>query len=340
LAPGQEAYYEASVARGLDDYYAGRGESPGSWVGAAAGELGLAGSVDEGALRTLMRGEDPASGARLRPLVQPRTVRVERLDAATRERRMVERELRPVAGFDLVFSTPKSVSLLHALGDERVRVEVAAAHEAAWHAALGYLEREACVIRKGRNGVERERGSGFVAAAFQHRTSRAGDPHLHTHVIVANAARAADGVWRALDGDLLLRTHRLAARYLYEAQLRYELTTRLGVAWRPVREGMAELEGIPRAVVGEFSTRRRQILEHVAAVGGQGWRAAQVAAIATRDRKQWVELDVARRDWARAPPSMASARTSSAACSAATPGDGRALPRRTPLPATCCRPMA
>jgi conjugative relaxase-like TrwC/TraI family protein len=298
LASGQEAYYEASVARGLDDYYAGRGESPGSWVGAAAAELGLVGVVGDGALGALMRGEDPASGGRLRPPVSVRTIRVERLDPATGERRLVEKELRPVAGFDLVFSTPKSVSLLHALGDEEVRVQLAAAHEAAWRAALAYLEREACVIRKGRNGVERERGSGFVAAAFQHRTSRAGDPHLHTHVVVANAARAADGVWRALDGDLLLRTHRLAAGYLYEAQLRCELTTRLGVAWRPVRNGMAELAGVPDAVVREFSTRRRQILAHIAEVGGEGWRAAQVAAIATRERKQWVDMAVARRDWA------------------------------------------
>jgi conjugative relaxase-like TrwC/TraI family protein len=298
LAPGQEAYYEASVARGLDDYYAGRGESPGSWVGVAAAELGLVGVVGDGALRTLMRGEDPVSGARLRPPVAVRTIRVERLDPATGERRLVERELRPVAGFDLVFSTPKSVSLLHALGDEQVRVQVAAAHEAAWRAALGYVEREACVIRKGRNGAERERGSGFAAAAFQHRTSRAGDPHLHTHVIVANAAHSDDGVWRALDGDLLLRAHRLAAGYLYEAQLRYELTTRLGVAWRPVRDGMAELAGVPDAVVREFSTRRRQILEHHAEVGETGWRAAQVAAIATRDRKQWVDMEMARRNWA------------------------------------------
>jgi conjugative relaxase-like TrwC/TraI family protein len=84
-----------------------------------------------------------------------------------------------VAGFDL-FSTPKSVSLPHALGDERVRIAVAAAHEAAWRAALGYLEREGCVVRKGRSGAERERGAGFVAAAFKHRTSRAGDPQEGT----------------------------------------------------------------------------------------------------------------------------------------------------------------
>ncbi len=298
LAPGQEAYYEASVAQGVDDYYAGRGESPGVWVGAGAAELGLVGVVGEGALGKLMRGEDPASGTRLRPPVAVRTIQVERLDPATGERRRVERELRPVAGFDLVFSVPKSVSLLHALGDDATRFQVAQAHQAAWQAAVAYLEREACVVRKGRNGVEREHGSGLVAAAFAHRTSRAQDPHLHTHVVVANAARSADGVWRALDGDLILRTHRLAAGYLYQAQLRYELTTRLGVGWRPVVQGMAELRGVPETVVREFSTRRRQILKHLAEHGTDGWRAAQVAAITTRDRKAPLDLEALRADWA------------------------------------------
>ena len=231
-----------------------------------------------------MRGEDPSSGARLRPPVAVRPIHVERLDAATGERRRVERELRPVAGFDLVFSVPKSVSLLHALGDDATRFEVAQAHQAAWQAALAYLEREACVVRKGRNGVEREHAAGFVAAAFAHRTSRAQDPHLHTHVVVANAARSAGGVWRELDGDLILRTHRLAAGYLYQAQLRYELTARLGVGWRPVVQGMAELRGVPEEVVREFSTRRQQILTHLAEQGTDGWRAAQVAAITTRER--------------------------------------------------------
>ncbi len=298
LAPGQEAYYEASVAQGVDDYYAGRGESPGVWVGAGAAELGLVGVIAEGALGTLMRGEDPSSGARLRPPVAVRTIYVERLDAATGERHRVARELRPVAGFDLVFSVPKSVSLLHALGDEATRFAVAQAHQAAWQAALCYLEREACVIRKGRNGVDREHGSGLVAAAFAHRTSRAQDPHLHTHVVVANAARSTDGVWRALDGDLILRSHRLAAGYLYQAQLRYELTTRLGVGWRPVVQGMAELRGVSETAVREFSTRRRQILTHLAEQGTDGWRAAQVAAITTRDRKQPLDLEALRADWA------------------------------------------
>src|SRR6266540_3340170 len=50
LTPGQEGYYERSVAAGLDDYYAGRGESPGVWTGRGARALELEGLVHEGEL--------------------------------------------------------------------------------------------------------------------------------------------------------------------------------------------------------------------------------------------------------------------------------------------------
>jgi conjugative relaxase-like TrwC/TraI family protein len=297
LSPGQEAYYESSVAQGLDDYYAGRGESPGVWHGGGAAGLGLLGVVADGDLGRLMRGVDPATQSQLRAVAAVRLVRVGQLDAATGERRLVERELRPVAGFDLVFSAPKSVSLLHALGDERVRFETSQAHQAAWQAAFSYLEETACVTRRGRNGVVREWGAGFVASAFAHRTSRALDPHLHTHVIVANTAQSADGKWRALDGDLLLRTHRLAAGSLYQAQLRYELTARLGVDWQPAVKGMAEIRGVSDAVLRAFSTRRAQVVAHLAEHATEGWRAAQVAAIATRDAKSTPDLLELRGEW-------------------------------------------
>ena len=196
-----------------------------------------------------------------------------------------------------MFSAPKSVSLLHALGDERVRFEASQAHQAAWQAALSYLEETACVTRRGRNGVVREWGAGFVASAFAHRTSRALDPHLHTHVIVANMTQSPDGKWRALDGDLLLRTHRLAAGSLYQAQLRCELTNRLGVDWQPAVKGMAEIRGVPDVVLRAFSTRRAQVVAHLAEHATQGWRAAQVAAVATRDAKSTPDLDALRQEW-------------------------------------------
>jgi conjugative relaxase-like TrwC/TraI family protein len=298
LTVGQEAYYEQEVAGGLDDYYAGRGESPGVWAGRGAAALGLAGVVEEGELGTLLRGFDPASSKRLRTPVAHRTITVERLDPETGKLVEEKKRLAPVAGFDLVFSCPKSVSLLHALtDDEEVRRAVSEGHEAAWRAALAYLESEACVTRRGEGGTIRERADGFVSAAFRHRTSRAQDPHLHTHVIVANLARSPDGEWRALDGNCLLRTYRLAAGYLYEAELRFALSHLLGIEWTEPVKGMAETVGVPDRALRAFSTRRRTLLEHMEARGGEGFRAARVAALATRERKEEVSLERLRAEW-------------------------------------------
>ncbi|MGH3036642.1 MAG: relaxase domain-containing protein, partial [Gaiellaceae bacterium] len=144
LTVGQEAYYEQQVATGVDDYYAGRGESPGIWAGSGAAELGLDGVVEDGDLGTLLRGVDPASGKTLRAPVAWRTITVRTLDPESGEWREEKKRLAPVVGFDLVFSCPKSVSLLHALTeDESVCRAVSEAHESAWQAALAYLEREA-----------------------------------------------------------------------------------------------------------------------------------------------------------------------------------------------------
>jgi hypothetical protein len=128
LSPGQEAYYERSVAAGIDDYYAGRGESPGVWVGAGATALGLDGVVEDGQLGQLISGRDPMTSVRLRSHPPRKRIAMERIDPANGEAYMEEKTLKPVAGYDLVFSSPKGVSLLHALGDEEVRHAVNQAH--------------------------------------------------------------------------------------------------------------------------------------------------------------------------------------------------------------------
>jgi conjugative relaxase-like TrwC/TraI family protein len=298
LTLGQEAYYEQQVAGGLDDYYAGRGESPGIWAGSGAAELELSGVVAEGDLGTLLHGVNPASKESLRVPVRERTITVRVLDVESGGWREEQKRLAPVSGFDLVFSCPKSVSVLHALTeDERVRREVSEAHEAAWRAAVAYLEREACVVRRGHGGAIREHGQGFVAAAFRHRTSRAQDPHLHTHVIVANMTRTNDGEWRALDGEAILKTYRLGAGYLYEAQLRHELTRRLGLEWTEPVKGMGELAQVPEEALRAFSTRRRSLVEHMEALGTEGFAASRVAALATREAKEQVDLPQLREQW-------------------------------------------
>jgi conjugative relaxase-like TrwC/TraI family protein len=189
-----------------------------------------------------------------------------------------------VPGFDVTFSAPKSVSVLFGIGDDAMRATIRRAHETAVRDAFGYLERQAAVARRGPAGRISVRGHGFVAAAFRHRTSRAGDPQLHTHVLVANLVHADDGRWSALDSRRLY-AHAKTAGYLYEASLRAELTRHLGVAWTPVRNGIADVAGMPQHVLRAFSRRREQIEQELARRGQSGPRAAQAATLQTRRRK-------------------------------------------------------
>ena len=106
-------------------------------------------------------------------------------------------------------------------------------------------------------------GSGLLAAAFEHRTSRAGDPQVHTHVLVVNAVRRPDGLWAALDGRLLYAESKTAG-YVHEAAFRRELVRELGVEWGPVHRGIAELEGVPADVRRAFSRRTREIDAYLA----------------------------------------------------------------------------
>ncbi len=260
LRAGQENYYLAAVAHGVEDYYSERGEVPGRWIGSGADELGLTGEVDDDDFHMVLSGVDPSSGLRLR------------------------RSNASVSGFDVTLSAPKSVSLLWALGDERISAAIVVAHESAVDATIGYLEREAIRSRRGHNGVDVVEGGGVIGAAFRHRTSRAGDPQLHTHVVIANATRCEDGVWRALDGRLPY-AHARTAGFLYQAELRHALTQSLGLAWEPVVKGVAEVSGMPVQVLREFSRRRIAIELAAAARGDSSIRARRRIADETRPTK-------------------------------------------------------
>jgi conjugative relaxase-like TrwC/TraI family protein len=140
----------------VEDYYLGSGEAPGRWVGAGSTRLDLSGVVEADDLRAVLDSRCPATGRSL--------ITVRRPDR--------------LPGSDLTFSAPTSVSLLFALSDEKTSLAVRRAHDAAVAQAVGYLEREAGEVRRGKDGIGRLPGGGFVAGAFRHRTSRAGDPDL------------------------------------------------------------------------------------------------------------------------------------------------------------------
>ncbi|MFV8268287.1 MobF family relaxase [Mycolicibacterium peregrinum] len=177
-----------------------------------------------------------------------------------------------VAGYDLTFTPVKSVSALWALAPREISEQVLAAHHRAVADAIAFLERNAAFSRMGANGIAQVDTTGFIAAAFDHRDSRAGDPNLHTHVAISNKVMVIgpDGVprWLALDGDPLHKAT-VAASELYNTRLEAYLIEMLGVDFaetrtktdkRPVRE----IVGIPTDLLERWSARRTAIENRVA----------------------------------------------------------------------------
>jgi conjugative relaxase-like TrwC/TraI family protein len=273
-AAGGAEYYLDKVANNVDDYYLGRGEAPGQWVGQAATELGLAGQVDPGELRNLLAGMS-AAGEALGLQVQPGR--------------------RP--GYDLTFSAPKGLSLLWAFGTADVRNAISMAHDQAVASVIDHLSVEACFARRGHGGAELVEANGFIGAAFRHRTSRAGDPQLHTHVVVPNLVQGTDGRWSAPDGRHLY-TWKMTAGTLYRSALRAELAP-LGLAWDVRRNGLSELRDVPKAILRAFSKRRVDIETAMEVRGTSSQKSAETAALDSRERKPagGTEVDVRRETW-------------------------------------------
>lgn len=230
---GAGTYYVAEPG----GYYVAAGEPAGRWFGAGAARLGLNGvSFDPAAFVSVLAGMDPSGGVVLgRPFGEG-----------------------SVRGYDVTFSAPKSVSLLAALGDAAIRAEVHTAHDAAVEAVLDYVQRHALTRFRVDGEVMSVDAEGIVAGVFRQHVSRELDPQLHSHAVIANRVVSPDGRWLALDARTLVKDQ-TALSALYHAGLRAELTSRLGVAWREVDNGIAEMAGIDREVLEVFSLRSGQV---------------------------------------------------------------------------------
>ncbi len=203
------------------------------------------------------------------------------------------RQASVVIGYDVTFSAPKSVSLLWARADVATRTVIMDAFANATEAGLRYLEQHATFTGR---GPRRVRGDGLTGAAFTHLTSRAADPQLHRHVVLANTTRRPDGSTRALSGRELL-AHAKTAGYLATAQLQADLRARLGVRWKVVRSGIAEIDGVPRPAIEAMSTRRAEIDATADDLGVASAKGRRAIARATRAAKEYESLDVLEREW-------------------------------------------
>ncbi len=255
-------YYLEVVANSRDDYYAGRGEAPGIWLGGGAAALGLAGTVDAGQYLAVMQGRVPDG-----------------------EGHLLERSAgRKVLGWDLTFSSPKSLSLLWAIGDVEVSTAIRRAHDKAVAETVAWLEGAVARARRGHGGTTLHDVEGLVAAGFCHRTSRAGDPQLHTHVVVANAVKSVeDHRWTGLDSRGLY-SMQTAAGSIYQSALRAELAP-LGLRWAVRPDGLGESADIDHRLLRVFSTQRKRIEAELSTRDLTSAKAANVAAHRVRPAK-------------------------------------------------------
>jgi len=280
------AYLSRQVASGdstrrrgqsLEDFYSETRNPPGRWLGSGAADLGVSGEVSREQMLALFKhGAHPERKA----LVAQQVAAGTHLEAARSSAQLGRRfavfshgRRRAVAGYDLVFSPVKSVSLLWALGTEQVRREVESAHAEAVADVVGWVEANAVVTRPGAGSRDPQSTHGLIGAAFDHRESRHGDPDLHTHVAVSSKVRSmcdgpgGQGRWLALD-SAVLHCAAAAASERYTTRVEDALVRRLGVDFAPRADTLSpgrsvvrEVVDVPEELIGRFSRRRAHISE-------------------------------------------------------------------------------
>lgn len=254
-----------SLSTPLTRYYTEEGTPPGRWIGAGVASLRSAiqvgDTVTEAQLHLLIGlGRHPLSGEPL-GRAYPHYNAGANADG-------IPSHHRAVAGYDFTFSIPKSASVLWGVADARTQAIIVGAHHRAVAHVVAYLEREVAATRTGATvgdgAVAQVSVRGIIATAFDHFDSRAGDPHLHTHVVVSNKVQTVlDDKWRSLDGRPL-HAAVVALSELHEAIFTDELTRALGVGWQPRDRGRDRnaawaIIGIPKELVTHFSSRSHAI---------------------------------------------------------------------------------
>lgn len=337
---------DRSLSTPLTRYYAEAGSPPGFWLGAGVAALGNMSvriaaddQVSETQLQLLVgMGRDPITGAPLgraypeyRPVAERVAARVADLDptlgasarreavAAIEAEEAARGTRRAVAGYDFTFSIPKSASVLWAVADAGTQAVIADAHHAAVAEVVAFMEREVAATRTGataRDGaVAQVDVRGLVATAFDHYDSRAGDPHLHTHVVISNKVQTIlDGKWRSLDGRPM-HAATVALSELHEAVFADHLTRLFGMEWESRDLGRDRnpawaIASVPEKLVAEFSSRSRHIeveknrliAEYVEKHGRQPSAATIIklraqATLTTRPEKEVRSLAELTADW-------------------------------------------
>lgn len=268
---GDSAYYSHE-----DNYYAS-GSLESRWLGDGAEKLGLKGEVANADMDAIRQGKLPDG---------------------TDLSRMVNGVNKHRSGYDLTFSAPKSVSMMILIGGDRRLLD-------AWNRSVenGMKEVEKLISARITDSGKTDTvlTGNMVAALYNHDTSRALDPQIHTHALVFNTTFAEDK-WRALASDTRMKTGfgenlyalQVAIGNLVLQPFRQE-AEKLGYETVAAgKNGLWELKDVP---VAPFSTRSQAISE--AAGPDASKKSRDVAALDTRQAKAWADPDLLKAEWCR-----------------------------------------
>lgn len=259
---------DAAVAYYLDErkenYYLNGIDKQGHWFGGAAQPLGLSGIVEREPFRNLLDGFSPDGS---KALVQ---------NAGKSDRQ---------ACWDMTFNAPKAVSVFWAMSTPEVRREIEAIHRQSVETSLEKAEQVGGITRRGPGGRIHERAE-LLWATFQEGTSRAQDPHLHTHAVLLNFAQRADGTTGSLHSTNLFRW-KMALGAIYQAEVAARLQNQLGLEIEPAKSAF-DIRGVPQSLCQELSKRRRAIEKAMGERGVSGALEAKTAAKDTRPGKEEV----------------------------------------------------
>ena len=298
LKPSLRYYQELTT----EQYKQEGGERPGTWMGRGAQMLDLwvktaqgfhTQAMDAATFDALADGLHPHTGTPLRAYAgKPRKPEsaMSAFDASRKGTKQYKQ------GWDLTLTAPKDVSILWALGNDKVRRDVELAHRYAVASAVEFMEESAFVSRRGTVGGKAEK-VGAVIAAFEHCTSRAQDPLLHTHLLVFNIGVRDDGSTGALRSrDLFV--YRRAIDAIYNAALATAIRTQLRV---PLEVTLYQpgfvVQNVSERLREGFSRRRQMIEAQLSQWERAGGISAKLAALQTRHRKSHVSQQTLRPQW-------------------------------------------
>ncbi len=228
-----------------NDYYAENEKVVGYWHGKLAECFGVSGNeIAAAEFVSIQKNENPWMDGKLTPAVRKGSSRF----------------------FDFQCSAQKSVSIMAVvMNDQRL----SEAHSECVKEALSEMERfVSCRIRKGvfRNSEKLEVTGNLIAGLYNHNASRALDPQIHTHCVVANVTWSeSEQRYKALSEYEMLKAIRYCGKFYQSAMAKRVQELGYDIVFKRTDRGIEgfEIKGVDNDLLERYSRRRAEIEERI-----------------------------------------------------------------------------